>query len=187
MKKYRKRLFWPRKWPNHGSQLGKKCRFCVYSRSTSSIFGSMVLKKKIKSFPPIAKHIWQRKKHENFPKNLEKGQNYTTFSTPKMNKTRMSILQKVPIFGCIFALRALFLALLYWKKKSFPLIAKHIWKKKKKIYIFFPTTSKDANIRLFRPQIVKTRIPILQKVTIFTLFLLYELFFVLKKKINRSP
>ena len=59
---------------------------------------------------------WKKKKknHEHFSKNFENGQN-TTFSTPKMAKTRMPILQKVSIFMSIFALRALFMALLYWK------------------------------------------------------------------------
>ena len=47
--------------------------------------------------------------------NFEKVQK-TTFLTPKMAKTRMPILQKVSIFGSIFDLRALFMALLYWKK-----------------------------------------------------------------------
>ena len=51
-----------------------------------------------------------------FPKklqnNFENRQN-TTFLTTKMAKSRMPILQKVPIFGSIFALRALFMALLW--------------------------------------------------------------------------
>ena len=38
---------------------------------------------------------------------------------PKMAKSRMPILQKVPIFGSIFAIRALFMALLCWKKIKF--------------------------------------------------------------------
>ena len=41
--------------------------------------------------------------------NFEKVQK-TTFSTPKMAKSRMSIWQKVSIFDSIFDLRALFLA-----------------------------------------------------------------------------
>ena len=40
----------------------KSADFWVYFRSTSSIYGSFVLKKKLKSFPLIVKHIKKKKK-----------------------------------------------------------------------------------------------------------------------------
>ena len=44
------------------SNVAKSVDFWVHFRSTSSIFGLLVLKKKLKSSPLIAKHISKKKK-----------------------------------------------------------------------------------------------------------------------------
>ena len=60
-------------------------------------------------------------------KNFEKIQN-TTFWTPKMAKSRMSTWQKVSLFKSISIYEHLFCLIdTNNKKKSFPLIAKHIF------------------------------------------------------------
>ena len=68
---------------------------------------------------------------KQFQNNFEKVLK-TTFWTPKVTKSRMPILQKVSIFR-IFLLFELFFGPSCWKKKCFPLIAKDIKKKGKKI------------------------------------------------------
>ena len=44
-----------------GVKLAKSVDFWVHFRCTSSIFGSLALKKILKSFPLIVKHIWKKK------------------------------------------------------------------------------------------------------------------------------
>ena len=88
--------------------------FWVYFRSTSFMFGLLVLKHN--SFPVIAKHSSKKKKKEKKLDIFQKNKQKTTFSTPKKAKSRMSIWQKVSIFESIVDLRALFLACWSWKK-----------------------------------------------------------------------
>ena len=61
-KKSRKRLFRPPKWPNHGCQSGKKCRFLSPFSIYELYFWLVGSKKKLKSFPLIAKDIKKKRK-----------------------------------------------------------------------------------------------------------------------------
>ena len=126
LKKSRKRLFRPPKWPKMTPQTAKMSLFLTEYFDFRGHLSTFRAEKTPKSRPFKVENNAQtlpKQLQNNFEK-VEK----TTFSTPKMAKSRMSTWQKVSIFGSIFDLRALFLACWYFfsKKKSFPLIAKDI-------------------------------------------------------------
>ena len=117
LKKSRKRLFRHPKWPNHGCQLGQKCRFWGPFSVYELYFWVVGTEKKLKSFPLIAKDIKKKKKFQNSFLSKKK---YEKVNTPSQNGQITVFYKKtwpkVSILKSIFGLRALFLARWHWKK-----------------------------------------------------------------------
>merc|ERR1711955_85642 len=68
LKKSRKRLFRPSKWPNHGCQLGQKCRFWGPFSGYELYFWLTGTEKKIKIVPPDSlRQKKKKKKKKNIP------------------------------------------------------------------------------------------------------------------------
>ena len=76
LKKSRKRLFRPPKWPKHGCQLGQKCRFLGPFSGYELYFWLTGTEKKIKIVPPDSlRHLKKKKKKTSmfFQKKNQKG------------------------------------------------------------------------------------------------------------------
>ena len=75
-KKSKKRLFRPQIGQNSGVKLTKSVDFWVHYQSTCSIFGMLVLKKKLKSSPLIAKAKKKKEKNISFKRKNGKVNKY---------------------------------------------------------------------------------------------------------------